>query len=180
MQNQDPLNPMDNAQITSQMAQINTVSGIEKLNTSVPASTASFVQLQALAGASLVGHDVTLAGNRLSTQVGSGLEAGVDARRPGRRACRSRSSSPGARLWTRSNWAPRQRPPGLHLGCFQAHRHRRLPFRVSGQDRHRGRRQQPADARPRASRQRLDGSSGLVLQTQYSGSVAYSDVKAFN
>jgi hypothetical protein len=33
MQNQDPLNPMDNAQITSQMAQINTVTGLEKLNT---------------------------------------------------------------------------------------------------------------------------------------------------
>ncbi len=33
MQNQDPLNPMDNAQITSQMAQINTVNGIEQLNT---------------------------------------------------------------------------------------------------------------------------------------------------
>ena len=29
MQNQDPLNPMDNAQVTSQMAQIQTVSGIE-------------------------------------------------------------------------------------------------------------------------------------------------------
>ena len=33
MQNQDPLNPMDNAQVTSQMAQINTVTGIDKLNT---------------------------------------------------------------------------------------------------------------------------------------------------
>ena len=32
LQNQDPLNPMDNAQVTSQMAQIQTVSGIEKLN----------------------------------------------------------------------------------------------------------------------------------------------------
>ena len=29
MQNQDPLNPMDNAQVTSQMAQINTVTGID-------------------------------------------------------------------------------------------------------------------------------------------------------
>ena len=37
MQNQDPLNPMDNAQVTSQMAQINTVTGIEKLNTTVAA-----------------------------------------------------------------------------------------------------------------------------------------------
>ena len=35
MQNQDPLNPMDNAQVTSQMAQINTVNGIEKLNQTV-------------------------------------------------------------------------------------------------------------------------------------------------
>ncbi len=35
LQNQDPLNPMDNAQITSQMAQINTVNGITTLNTSV-------------------------------------------------------------------------------------------------------------------------------------------------
>ena len=35
MQNQDPLNPMDNAQVTSQMAQIQTVTGIEKLNTTV-------------------------------------------------------------------------------------------------------------------------------------------------
>jgi flagellar basal-body rod modification protein FlgD len=30
--NQDPLNPMDNAQMTTQMAQINTVSGIQQLN----------------------------------------------------------------------------------------------------------------------------------------------------
>ena len=32
LKNQDPLNPMDNAQMTSQMAQISTVSGIEKLD----------------------------------------------------------------------------------------------------------------------------------------------------
>lgn len=31
MKNQDPLNPLDNAQVTSQLAQINTVNGIEKL-----------------------------------------------------------------------------------------------------------------------------------------------------
>ena len=30
MKNQDPLNPLDNAQVTSQMAQLSTVSGIEK------------------------------------------------------------------------------------------------------------------------------------------------------
>ena len=35
MRNQDPLNPLDNAQVTTQLAQINTVRGIETLNTSV-------------------------------------------------------------------------------------------------------------------------------------------------
>ncbi|MCX7865271.1 MAG: hypothetical protein N2423_09615, partial [Novosphingobium sp.] len=32
LKNQDPLNPLDNAQMTSQLAQISTVNGIEKLN----------------------------------------------------------------------------------------------------------------------------------------------------
>ncbi len=35
IRNQDPLNPMDNAQMTSQIAQINTVAGIERLNKTV-------------------------------------------------------------------------------------------------------------------------------------------------
>nr|HQT27417.1 flagellar hook capping FlgD N-terminal domain-containing protein [Burkholderiales bacterium] len=33
MQNQDPLNPMDNSQITTQLAQLSTVNGIDNLNT---------------------------------------------------------------------------------------------------------------------------------------------------
>lgn len=76
MQNQDPLSPMDNAQVTSQMAQINTVSGIEKLNATVQGLSTQFMQLQAVQGASLVGRDVVVAGNRLSvddaTHVGQG------------------------------------------------------------------------------------------------------------
>lgn len=72
MQNQDPLNPMDNAQVTSQMAQINTVSGIEKLNTSVQSLSGQFVQMQALQGAALVGRDVIVPGNELSVQDGVG------------------------------------------------------------------------------------------------------------
>ena len=75
MQNQDPLNPMDNAQITSQMAQINTVSGIEKLNTTVEGLNAQFVQMQALQGAALVGRDVTLEGNGLWIENGVGVGA---------------------------------------------------------------------------------------------------------
>ncbi|HEY6133098.1 MAG TPA: flagellar hook capping FlgD N-terminal domain-containing protein [Rubrivivax sp.] len=66
MQNQDPLNPMDNAQVTSQMAQINTVNGIDKLNKTVQGLNAQFVQMQALQGAALVGREVTVAGDRLA------------------------------------------------------------------------------------------------------------------
>ena len=72
LQNQDPLSPMDNAQVTSQIAQINTVSGIEKLNTTVQGLSSQFVQMQALQGAALVGHDVVVAGNKLDIANGSG------------------------------------------------------------------------------------------------------------
>ncbi len=65
MQNQDPLNPMDNAQVTSQMAQINTVTGIDKLNTTMTNMGASMAQMQMLQGAGLVGHSVLLEGNKL-------------------------------------------------------------------------------------------------------------------
>lgn len=65
MQNQDPLSPMDNAQVTSQMAQINTVSGIEKLNRTVEGLSGQFAQLQSVQGAALVGHDVVVPGNAL-------------------------------------------------------------------------------------------------------------------
>src|SRR5215217_2158402 len=72
MQNQDPLNPMDNAQVTSQMAQINTVNGIEKLNTTVQGLSGQFVQMQALQGANLIGRDVIVPGNKMDIDNGVG------------------------------------------------------------------------------------------------------------
>src|SRR6188768_2930040 len=76
MRNQDPLNPMDNAQVTSQMAQINTVTGIDKLNATVQGLSTQFMQLQAVQGASLVGRDVIVAGNRLSVDAEAGIGQG--------------------------------------------------------------------------------------------------------
>ncbi len=70
LKNQDPLNPTDNAQMTSQMAQISTVSGIEKLNTTVAGLNTQFVQMQMMQGASLVGKDVILKGDKLSVKQG--------------------------------------------------------------------------------------------------------------
>jgi len=74
MQNQDPLNPMDNAQVTTQIAQINTVSGIEKLNGTVQGLSGQFTQMQALQSAALVGREVVVPGNDLAIKdnVGSG------------------------------------------------------------------------------------------------------------
>ena len=70
LKNQDPLNPVDNAQMTSQMAQISTVTGIEKLNSTVESLNGQFVQMQAVQGAALVGKDVILKGDKLSVRDG--------------------------------------------------------------------------------------------------------------
>lgn len=63
LKNQDPLNPMDNAQMTSQMAQISTVSGIDKLNATLQALSASMTPNQTLQAASMIGHGILVPGN---------------------------------------------------------------------------------------------------------------------
>ena len=75
LKNQDPLNPMDNAQMTSQMAQISTVSGIDKLNTTLQALSASMTPNQTLQAASMIGHGALVAGSGvdLATAGGTGL-----------------------------------------------------------------------------------------------------------
>ncbi|MFY7915002.1 MAG: flagellar hook assembly protein FlgD [Rubrivivax sp.] len=79
LKNQDPMNPMDNAQLTSQMAQINTVAGIEKLNTSMSKMTdklsAQLLQSQTLQGATMVGRQVWTGGTALSVEGGKGVGA---------------------------------------------------------------------------------------------------------
>ena len=72
IQNQDPLSPMDNAELTSQIAQINTVTGIQQLNTTVQGLAGQFTQLQALQSANLVGRDVVVPGNVLDIASGIG------------------------------------------------------------------------------------------------------------
>lgn len=66
MQNQDPLNPMDNAQMTSQMAQINTVSGIQQLNETLKGMASQFSSMQSMQGASLIGRDALVEGDSIS------------------------------------------------------------------------------------------------------------------
>jgi len=62
LNNQDPLNPMDNAQMTTQMAQINTVSGIQQLNKTMTDMATQFGSLQSLQGVSLIGRTALVEG----------------------------------------------------------------------------------------------------------------------
>ncbi len=77
LKNQDPLNPMDNAQITSQMAQISTVSGIDKLNATMQTMAASFNSAQSWQATSMIGHNVLAPGNVILLQ-GSSAFGGVE------------------------------------------------------------------------------------------------------
>jgi len=70
LNNQDPMNPMDNAQMTSQIAQINTVTGIQQVNDTLKSMAEQFTSLQVLQGASLVGHDVLVEGTTLTRNAG--------------------------------------------------------------------------------------------------------------
>ena len=71
LKNQDPLSPMDNAQVTSQMAQISTVSGIDKLNATLQAMTGSMAATQPVQAAGLVGHKVLVPGSSLALADGA-------------------------------------------------------------------------------------------------------------
>ncbi|HEC5280902.1 TPA: flagellar biosynthesis protein FlgD [Enterobacter cloacae] len=62
MKNQDPTNPMDNNQLTSQLAQFNMAAGVEKLNTSVAGVQAMMVQLGSMSASSWVGRSVLIEG----------------------------------------------------------------------------------------------------------------------
>ena len=65
MQNQDPLNPMQNAELTSQLAQINTVKGVATLNATLEKLLGSYSDALSMQSASLVGKNVLAAGNKL-------------------------------------------------------------------------------------------------------------------
>ncbi|MDB5951422.1 MAG: flagellar biosynthesis protein FlgD, partial [Massilia sp.] len=63
LKNQDPLNPLDNAQVTSQLAQLSTVTGVNKLNATLESLKASYQSSEAMAATNLIGHGVLVEGN---------------------------------------------------------------------------------------------------------------------
>ena len=73
LKNQDPLNPMDNAQMASQMAQMSQLQGIEKLNATMSSLAASLTGNQAVQAAALVGHAVMVPGSTMQLAGGQAL-----------------------------------------------------------------------------------------------------------
>lgn len=73
MKNQDPLNPLDNAQVTSQLAQLSTVTGIDKLNETMMAMSGSFKSTQSLQAANMIGHGVVVPGSNVELKDGKSV-----------------------------------------------------------------------------------------------------------
>lgn len=73
MKNQDPLNPLDNAAVTSQMAQLSTVTGIDKLNTTLQALQSSYQTSQALQATDMIGHGVLVPGSSVALSEGQAI-----------------------------------------------------------------------------------------------------------
>jgi len=78
LQSQDPMNPMDNSQITSQMAQISQVSGMQTLNTAMQSLVQSQTANQSLMAATMIGKQALVPGNALNLTSGSNVQGAVN------------------------------------------------------------------------------------------------------
>jgi flagellar basal-body rod modification protein FlgD len=179
LQNQDPLNPMDNAELTSQMAQINTVVGLENVNKSVQALSTQFLQMQALQGATLIGRDVTVEGNKLTIDAKGRAEAGFVLAGPADNVRVEVLNGAGQVVDTIQLGA---QDSGRHGFEWDASKHpdaAGYTFRVSATLG-----AAAVAATPlmldRVTSVALDGTRGLMLTLQRSGQVAYGDVHALN
>lgn len=84
LKNQDPMNPMENAELTTQLAQMSTVEGVNKLNATLDGLVSQFKSNQVMQGAALVGRQVLAEGNALTLGAagaagGIGLAAAADS-----------------------------------------------------------------------------------------------------
>jgi flagellar basal-body rod modification protein FlgD len=175
LNNQDPMNPMDNAQMTSQMAQINTVTGIQQVNATLKSMAEQFSGMQVLQGSSMVGHQVLVEGSTLtrSNGVASGaIDLGGQAD-----AIKIEILSPGGQMLDT-----------LNLGAKAAGRHTfdwdASTYTGTGEPSYRVTATQGGSAVPTTSLARdtvtaVSSENGVMtVQLQSRGAVAYSRVKA--
>ncbi len=76
LKNQDPMSPMENAEVTSQLAQMSTVDGIERLNTMFQQLLDSQQSAETMNAAALVGRGVLVEGGKM-TLTDAGAIGGV-------------------------------------------------------------------------------------------------------
>lgn len=74
MKNQDPLNPMQNAELTSQLAQISTVEGITNLKNTLLSIGGQIDVSQSMSAVAMIGKGVLVPGSK--------VKVGVDAQNP--------------------------------------------------------------------------------------------------
>ncbi|MHB8947664.1 MAG: flagellar hook assembly protein FlgD [Rhodoferax sp.] len=175
LNNQDPMNPMDNAQMTSQMAQINTVTGIQQVNETLKSMAQQFTSLQVLQGASMVGHGVLVESNTLTRS--GGVASGAVDLAGNAEAVKVEILSPGGQLLDT-----------LNLGALDAGRHSfdwdASSYQGTGEPSFRvtatlGGQPIANTALARDTVTSVGSDNGaLSLQLQGRGAVAYSSVKA--
>ncbi|MBQ5948586.1 flagellar hook assembly protein FlgD [Massilia sp. ST3] len=73
LKNQDPLNPLDNAQVTSQLAQLSTVTGVNKLNATLETLKSSYQSSEAMQATGLIGHGVLVEGKDVQLSGGKAI-----------------------------------------------------------------------------------------------------------
>lgn len=71
MENQNPLNPMDNSQITQQLAGLSTVQGISQMNTQMSSMISALQSSQSMQAANLIGKTVVVPGNAITLASGA-------------------------------------------------------------------------------------------------------------
>ena len=78
LQNQDPLNPMDNAAMTSQLAQLSTVTGINKVNDTLNSLRTDQQSSQSLAATNLISKGVLVPGNSMTLNTTKSTDGSAD------------------------------------------------------------------------------------------------------
>ncbi|ROP49399.1 flagellar basal-body rod modification protein FlgD [Enterobacter sp. BIGb0383] len=82
LKNQDPTNPLQNNELTTQLAQISTVSGIEKLNTTLGSISGQIDNSQSLAASNLIGHGVMIPGTKVLAGSETTTPFGIELQQP--------------------------------------------------------------------------------------------------
>ncbi|SFE26239.1 flagellar hook assembly protein FlgD [Nitrosomonas sp. Nm166] len=81
MKNQDPLKPLDNAEVTSQLAQISTVSGIDKLNSTLQLLTSDVEDSLSVEVTGMIGRSAFVPGATIELE-GNSAVVGIELAQP--------------------------------------------------------------------------------------------------